>query len=358
MKRVLSSREYHYLKRVGIFLIVITLIVGMVGCSCGSLGYDLTMAVDPDAGGTATDDTKGSPYAEGTIVNIKAEANTGYQFVSWTAPAGTFGNANAASTIFAMPGADVTVTANFAEVYDLSIGANPAGGGTATDLFNASPYTAGTVVSIQAVAAAGYRFVNWTGDVDTIDDVKDAETTITMDGDYYIIANFEEIQVGVKAGDWIKVEYTISGWPAGQPYPEWVKLEFLNVEGTSATVLVTMHISDGTEESDTVPVYIDVGGGEAFGLSGFVISANLTTGDYVYITGYGNVAIEGETTRTYAGTNRTVVYASISQSLPYQGEVQLTYYWDKLTGVMVEGAMTYADITATYKATETNMWGL
>ena len=255
-----------------------------------------------------------------------------------------------------MPGADVTVTANFVEVYDLNIAANPIGGGTTTDLFNASPYVAGTVVSIQAVAAAGYRFVNWTGDVDTIDDVKDAETTITMDGDYYIIANFEEIQVGVKTGDWIKLEYMITGWPAGEPYPEWLKLEFVSVEGTSATMRVTMHISDGTEDSDIVPVYIGEVG-EASGLSGFVISANLTTGDYVYMSGYGDVRIEGETTRTYVGANRTVVYASISQSMPLEGEAQLTYYWDKLTGVEVEGSVTYTDFTITFKATETNMWG-
>jgi len=157
--------------------------------------------------------------------------------------------------------------------------------------------------------------------------------------------------VGVMAGDWIKVDYTISGWPAGQPYPEWLKVEFLSVEGTSATVRVTMHMSDGTEQNATVPVDVVAGGGEAFGLSGFVIPANLTTGDSVYITGYGNVTIEGEATRTYAGASRTVVYASISQY-----GTQLTYYWDKQTGVMVEASTTSGGMTATAKATETNMW--
>jgi len=346
MKTILCLRKHHYLKIVGIFLIVVALITWMVGCSCGPREYNLTMAADPAAGGTATDETEGSPYAEGTIVSIKAEANTGYQFFSWTAPAGTFGYTNAASTIFAMPGEDVTITANFVEVYDLNIVANPIGGGTATDLFYASPYAAGTVVSIRAVAAAGYHFVNWTGDVDTIDDVEDAETTITMDGDYHIIANFEEVQAGVKAGDWIKLEYTITGWPAGESYPEWLKLEFVSVENTTVTSLMTMHMSDGTEESDIEP--IDLGEG-----SEFVISANLTTGDSVYVAGYGDVAIEGKTTRTYVGANRTVVYASFSWSWY---EIEATYYWDKLTGVLVEGFLTYADMTVVVKATETNMW--
>lgn len=36
----------------------------------------------------------------------------------------------------------------------------------------------------------GYRFVSWTGDVSTIDNVNDASTTITMNGNYSITANF------------------------------------------------------------------------------------------------------------------------------------------------------------------------
>jgi len=189
--------------------------------------------------------------------------------------------------------------------------------------------------------------------VDTIADVNAAATTITMNGDYSITANFVGIEagdVGIKAGDWIKVVYTITGLPAGQLYPEWLKLEFLSVEGTIATVRATMHMSDGNEESATASVDV-VSGSEIPGLSGGVISANLTTGDSVCLTGWGYVTIDGEATRTYAGASRTVVYASFSQD-----EAQLTYYWDKLTGVVVEASATYPDITYTAKATETNKW--
>jgi hypothetical protein len=94
-----------------------------------------------------------------------------------------------------------------------------------------------------------------------------------------------------------------------------------------------------------------VAGGQALGLSGFLIPPNLRTGDSVFMTGYGNVAIAGETTRVYAGASRTVVYASFSQL-----GTQLTYYWDKQTGVMVEASTTSGSITGTGKATETNMW--
>jgi hypothetical protein len=110
-------------------------------------------------------------------------------------------------------------------------------------------------------------------------------------------------------------------------------------------------MSDGTEQNATAPVDIVGGGGEAFGLSGFVIPANLTVGDVVYMSGYGNVTIAGETTSSYAGATRTVVTASLSQ----YGN-QLTYYWDKQTGVIVEASTTSGTMTGTGKATETNMW--
>jgi hypothetical protein len=53
-------------------------------------------------------------------------------------------------------------------------------------------YDAGTVVSLNASPSADYYFVNWTGDVDTIDDANAAATSITMNDDYSITANFEE----------------------------------------------------------------------------------------------------------------------------------------------------------------------
>ena len=37
----------------------------------------------------------------------------------------------------------------------------------------------------------------------------------------------------------------------GTAYPEWMKVEFLSVEGTNATARVTMHMSDETEQNAT-----------------------------------------------------------------------------------------------------------
>jgi len=53
-------------------------------------------------------------------------------------------------------------------------------------------YDAGTVAELEAVADVGHRFVEWTGDVGTIAKADASSTTITMNGDYSITANFEE----------------------------------------------------------------------------------------------------------------------------------------------------------------------
>jgi hypothetical protein len=53
-------------------------------------------------------------------------------------------------------------------------------------------YNAGTVVPLVVFPHTGYHFANWTGDVATIADVNAASTTVTMNGNYEITANFEE----------------------------------------------------------------------------------------------------------------------------------------------------------------------
>ncbi len=237
--------------------------------------------------------------------------------------------------------------------YDLSINATE-GGSVAEPGEGVFTYDEGMTIDLVAAPDAGYRFVEWAGDVNTIADINAASTNITMNGNYSITANFvgaEAGNAGIKAGDWIKLTYNTTGWPAGQPYPEWLKLEFLSLNGTIVDVRATVHISNGSEQSDSGPVDV-ASGSQVPGLAGILISANRTAGDSVYVVGYGNVAIEGEATRTYGGTDRTVVYAGFSQN-----ETQVTYYWDRLTGVIVEISSSSPGISGTVKATETNMWG-
>jgi len=77
------------------------------------------------------------------------------------------------------------------EEYVLSV-SSTAGGSVTEPGEGEFIYEEGTVVDLVAVAESDYQFVNWTGDTDTIADVNSASTTITMNGDYSITANFEE----------------------------------------------------------------------------------------------------------------------------------------------------------------------
>jgi outer membrane protein assembly factor BamB len=77
------------------------------------------------------------------------------------------------------------------EEYDLTI-SSTAGGSVFAPGEGTFTYVQGTEVNLVAEAEEGYRFINWTGTVDTVADVEDASTTITMNGDYSITAHFEE----------------------------------------------------------------------------------------------------------------------------------------------------------------------
>jgi len=64
------------------------------------------------------------------------------------------------------------------------------GGDVTIPIEGTHTYDAGTSVNLTATPDANYHFVNWTGNVGTIADDEDATTTITMNGDYTITANF------------------------------------------------------------------------------------------------------------------------------------------------------------------------
>ena len=69
-------------------------------------------------------------------------------------------------------------------------------------------YDEGTSVNLVAVPASGYSFGGWTGHVSTIANVNAASTTITMNGDYAIKANFQLIPLA-------KYSLTISSTEGG-----------------------------------------------------------------------------------------------------------------------------------------------
>ena len=75
-------------------------------------------------------------------------------------------------------------------MYDLTIDST-AGGSVTTPGEGIFIHNGGTEVSLVAEPDESYRFVRWTGDMDTIVDVNAASTNITMDDEYSITANFK-----------------------------------------------------------------------------------------------------------------------------------------------------------------------
>jgi len=174
------------MKRLSTFVISVALIVGLVGCA--GVAYDLT--ISSTEGGEVTTPGEGTfTYAEGTVVDLVAEAEGGYRFVNWTGDVGTISDVSAVTTTITVDG-DYSITANFVAVYDLTT-SSTAGGSVTIPGEGSFTYDKGTVVNLVATPDAGYGFLNWTGDVDDIANVEDATTTISMNRDCSLTADFE-----------------------------------------------------------------------------------------------------------------------------------------------------------------------
>jgi hypothetical protein len=165
--------------------------------------YYLTIA--STYGGSVTEPGEGYfAYAANTTIDLVAEPDEHHQFVNWAGDVSNIADVYAAATNITMPAQDVTVTANFVRVYDLTMAVNPAGGGMATDETGTSPYRAGTDVSIKAVANPSYQFVKWTSPAGTFADENAATTTFTMPfQDITVTANFR-----IEIWDWYDLNAT------------------------------------------------------------------------------------------------------------------------------------------------------
>ncbi len=149
-----------------------------------------TLTTTAGTGGTVTAPaTSPTAHDSGAVVTITAAPSPGYHFVNWTGDVGTVADVNAVSTTLTMNGS-YAITANFAiNTYTLTTTAGT--GGTITaPATSPTTHNSGALVTITAAPSPGYHFVNWTGDVGTVADVNAVSTTLTMNGNYTIVAHF------------------------------------------------------------------------------------------------------------------------------------------------------------------------
>ncbi|MCK9393951.1 InlB B-repeat-containing protein, partial [bacterium] len=119
-------------------------------------------------GGTNNGSTANGSYAIGTVIDLKATANSGYRFVNWTKVngSGTIASATSLTTTYTIVAADteagstIAFTANFTNLVPITITIGT--GGTNNSSTANGSYAVGTVIDLKATANSGYRFVNWT----------------------------------------------------------------------------------------------------------------------------------------------------------------------------------------------------
>jgi len=195
MKIVLSASRHHYVVRLSIFFITVALVWAMLGATCPEPPepYEYELTIDSTDGGNVTIPGEGTfTYGAGTSHSLLATPDEGYRFVNWYGDVGNIADRNDAGTTIKMDGR-YSITANFTEImaYNLTVSAT-IGGWVITPGVGTFPYDGGTEVKLEAREDVGYGFVKWTGDVSDVADVYAATTTIIMNGNYSIRANFEE----------------------------------------------------------------------------------------------------------------------------------------------------------------------
>ena len=151
--------------------------------------YNITVSVDPEAGGTATG---GGSFTYGETCTLIATPSTGYAFVNWTKN-GTVVNSNATYSFSVTDNGDYV--AHFAVArYTLTVLAEPAEGGT---VHGGGTYDFGHVVTLRAIANEGYEFVNWTKYGAVVSMHANDSVVVREDAEY--VANFHPYVYEIKA---------------------------------------------------------------------------------------------------------------------------------------------------------------
>jgi hypothetical protein len=179
--------------------------------------YTLTVNINPPAGGSVGVTPTTGPYPSVpplTNASLDAQPNAGFVFVQWTGD--LTGSADPANLLM---NGNKNVTAHFNTTpvveYWLTISTEGCGDVTTPGEGTFGPYSPGDTQNLVADPCDCWRFTRWEGDVTTVANVDRASTSITMNGDYDIVAVFDMVEGGLfpstvtarlQPGDCITVE--------------------------------------------------------------------------------------------------------------------------------------------------------
>lgn len=147
----------------------------------GSTAPPVSLSVASSPGGQVSVNPSGGSYPAGTTVTLTALPDSGYAFTGWSGALS--GNANPATLLM---DADKSVFASFATATQYSVTVQPATGGSVTLSPPGGLYAAGTLLTVTAVPASGYRFGSWGGALSGTSN----PTTLVVDSNKTISASF------------------------------------------------------------------------------------------------------------------------------------------------------------------------
>lgn len=156
---------------------------------------------------------------------------------------------------------------------------------------------------------------------------------------------------GVQVGDW--VEYTVTANLQGDPFGPFgnvtgpfdnvtsLMLIVVDVVDTNVTLDMHMYYENGSDAIETAWVDVDTGNGT--GPQGWLIAANLSSGDQIY-TGdasmFGEMTINETVNREYLGGTVEVNHFILNFTAPpnpfMNASTLLDYYWFKDSGFAAE----------------------
>lgn len=211
--------------------------------------YTLTMAVN---GNGAIHPPVGShPYDAGTVVNIGAIADSGWQFDSWS---DNVANPSSSSTTVAID-ADKIVIANFIQIpssiYTLMVTCKPGKGGNVTisPTTEGNQYETGTPVELTATPNDSYVFGNWSGDLSGSAN----PITMTMNSDKEVTANFV-LLASEKPASFSVSHLDISPERVQPNQQVNISINIANVGGKTGSYEAVLYINGQMEDSQTASI--------------------------------------------------------------------------------------------------------
>ncbi len=174
-----------------------------------AMSWTVDTASTPVAGGVTSG---GGSYSNGASVTVAAAPNAGYMFKRWLE--GGNNVSSSADYTFSVTN-HRTLTAKFARAYNISGTSDPAAGGIVN---GGGFFEDGDSVSLQAVPARGYNFVNWTENGTNVS--ASSIHSVKANPDHALVAHFSLIMPEGNLADSTNGGTEIQ-WPSENELPGW-----------------------------------------------------------------------------------------------------------------------------------------